>query len=113
MRTVILPSTRDAETRTTFSSGPGAPIFETQGAHTRIYRAPVRAIASVKVGDRVLFSSYAGTQIKEGGTEYLILEASEILAVVDDAPFANQGDPATASYNWVNTDPGSTGSWSG
>ena len=47
-----------------------------------------RVPLAVKVGDRVLFSSYAGTQIKEGGTEYLILEASEILAVVDDAPFA-------------------------
>ena len=55
MRTVILPSTRDAEVRTTFSRGPGAPIFETQGVHTRIYRAPVRAIASVKVGDREIW----------------------------------------------------------
>lgn len=35
------------------------------------------------------------------------------VSLPDDAPFANQGDPATASYNWVNTDPGSTGSWSG
>lgn len=42
---------------------------------------------SVNKGDRVLFSSYAGTSIKEGGTEYLILEQSEILAVVDDKPF--------------------------
>ncbi len=42
---------------------------------------------SVSVGDRVLFSSYAGTNIKESGTEYLILEQSEILAVVDDKPF--------------------------
>ena len=35
------------------------------------------------------------------------------VSLPDDAPFANQGDPATASHNWVNTDPGSTGSWSG
>ena len=42
---------------------------------------------SVSKGDRVLFSSYAGTSIKEGGHEYLILEQSEILAVVDDKPF--------------------------
>lgn len=45
---------------------------------------------SVSVGDRVLFSSYAGTQIKEGGHEYLILEQSEILAVVDDKPFGGK-----------------------
>jgi chaperonin GroES len=42
---------------------------------------------SVKVGDRVLFSSYAGTAIKESGSEYLILDESEILAIVDDKPF--------------------------
>jgi len=42
---------------------------------------------SVSVGDRILFSSYAGTAIKEGGQEYLILDESEILAVVDDKPF--------------------------
>jgi chaperonin GroES len=53
-----------------------------------------RVPLAVKVGNRVLFSSYAGTQIKEGGKEYLILEASEILAVVDDAPF---GKGAAAS----------------
>ena len=43
---------------------------------------------SVKVGDRVLFSSYAGTDIKDEGEEYLILDESEILAVVDDKPLA-------------------------
>ncbi len=47
-----------------------------------------RVPLAVRVGDRVLFSSYAGTQVKEGGHEYLILEASEILAIVDNEPFA-------------------------
>ena len=42
---------------------------------------------SVKVGDRIIFSSYAGTAVKESGNEYLILDESEILAVVDDKPF--------------------------
>jgi len=42
---------------------------------------------SVNVGDRVLFSSYAGTAVKDTGTEYLILDESEILAVVDAKPF--------------------------
>ena len=42
---------------------------------------------SVTVGDTILFSSYAGTAIKEGGDEYLILDESEILAIVDDKPF--------------------------
>lgn len=37
----------------------------------------------VKVGDRVLISKYAGTEVKFDGQEYTILKQSDILAVVD------------------------------
>lgn len=37
----------------------------------------------VKVGDRVLISKYAGTEVKLDGVEYTILKQSDILAVVD------------------------------
>lgn len=36
----------------------------------------------VKAGDRVLFGKYSGNEIKIGGTEYLIVRESEILAIV-------------------------------
>jgi chaperonin GroES len=36
----------------------------------------------VKNGDRVLYSKYAGTEIKLDGTEYLVLSARDILAIV-------------------------------
>jgi len=36
----------------------------------------------VKVGDRVLFARYAGTEIKHEGTKYLIMRESDVLAVV-------------------------------
>ena len=42
-----------------------------------------RAPFQVKVGDRVLFSSYAGTEIKISGDEYLIMGEDDLLAVVD------------------------------
>jgi len=35
----------------------------------------------VKVGDRVVFSKYSGTEIKIDGDEYLILRESDILAI--------------------------------
>ncbi len=38
---------------------------------------------NVKTGDRVLFSSYAGTEVKVSGDEYLIMNESDILAIVD------------------------------
>jgi chaperonin GroES len=36
----------------------------------------------VKVGDRVLYAKYAGTEIKMDGQKYLILRESDILAIV-------------------------------
>ncbi|SFG03201.1 chaperonin GroES [Planifilum fulgidum] len=37
----------------------------------------------VKVGDRVIFSKYAGTEVKVGDKEYLILRESDVLAIVE------------------------------
>lgn len=37
----------------------------------------------VKKGDQVLFTSYAGTDIKVSGKEYLIMDESSILAVIE------------------------------
>jgi len=36
----------------------------------------------IKVGDRVIFSKYAGTEIKIDDVEYTIVKLSDILAVV-------------------------------
>ncbi|OUM85747.1 MAG: co-chaperone GroES [Bacillus thermozeamaize] len=35
----------------------------------------------VKEGDRVIFSKYAGTEVKIGDKEYLIMRESDILAI--------------------------------
>ncbi len=37
----------------------------------------------VKEGDRVLFSKYAGTEIKIEGEEYLIMREDDILGVIE------------------------------
>ncbi len=42
-----------------------------------------RIALEVKVGDRVLFSKYAGTEIKVEGEELLIMREDDILAVVE------------------------------
>lgn len=42
-----------------------------------------RVPLEVKEGDRVLFSKYAGTEIKYDGKEYLIMKESDIHAIVD------------------------------
>lgn len=42
-----------------------------------------RIAMEVKVGDRVVYSKYGGTEIKIDGIEYLILKESDILAIVN------------------------------
>ncbi|MDB9786626.1 co-chaperone GroES [Bacteriovoracaceae bacterium] len=37
----------------------------------------------VKQGDRILFSKYAGTEVKLDGSEYLIMKEEDILGVVE------------------------------
>ena len=42
-----------------------------------------RLAMEVKVGDRVLYAKYSGTEIKMDGKKVLILKESDILAVVE------------------------------
>jgi chaperonin GroES len=37
----------------------------------------------VKVGDRVLFSKYGGTDIKLDGEDYLIMREDDVLGIVE------------------------------
>jgi len=42
----------------------------------------VRAL-TVKVGDKVLFGKYAGTEVKAGGEELLVMREDDIVAVIE------------------------------
>jgi len=42
-----------------------------------------RTTPEVKVGERVLFARYAGTEIKIDGEEYLILRESDVMGIVE------------------------------
>ena len=44
----------------------------------------------VKVGEKVLISKYAGTEVKVDGVEYSIVKQDDILAVVETAPEAKK-----------------------
>jgi len=37
----------------------------------------------LKVGDRILFGKWSGTEVKIDGTEYLIMKESDVMGVVD------------------------------
>lgn len=40
-------------------------------------------VMEVKVGDKVIFPKYSGTEVKVDGEEYTIIEQSKLLAVID------------------------------
>jgi chaperonin GroES len=42
-----------------------------------------RVPLDVKVGDKVIFSKYGGTELKYNGKEYLVLSARDVLAIVE------------------------------
>ncbi|HHT9130041.1 MAG TPA: co-chaperone GroES [Candidatus Brocadiaceae bacterium] len=49
----------------------------------KLLKSGERAKFQVKKGDRVLFSSYGGTEVKIDGEEYLLMSEEDILAVID------------------------------
>ena len=40
----------------------------------------------IKVGDRVLFGKWSGTEVKIDGQELLIMKESDIMGIITDAP---------------------------
>ncbi|MCG6868377.1 MAG: co-chaperone GroES [Gammaproteobacteria bacterium] len=42
----------------------------------------VRAL-DVKAGDRILFGTYSGTEVKLNGEEYLVMREDDVMAVID------------------------------
>ena len=49
----------------------------------KILKSGERAKFQVKKGDRVLFSSYGGTEVKIDGEDYLLMTEDDILAVIE------------------------------
>ncbi|WP_312473490.1 co-chaperone GroES [Neobacillus sp.] len=48
----------------------------------RVLESGERVALEVAVGDRIIFSKYAGTEVKYEGVEYLLLRENDVLAVI-------------------------------
>ena len=48
----------------------------------RVLENGTRVELDVKEGDKIIFSKYAGTEVKYEGSEFLILRENDILAIV-------------------------------
>ena len=70
---IVMPKSREKQTTgTVVTSGPGS--FNSDG---------VRLETGVTAGDRVMLSSYAGSDIKLGGKELRVVSADDIMAVLE------------------------------
>ncbi|MDO5376444.1 co-chaperone GroES [Staphylococcus rostri] len=43
-----------------------------------------RVTPEVQVGDRVVFQQYGGTEVKRNDKKYLVLDAEEVLAIIEE-----------------------------
>ena len=48
----------------------------------RVLENGERVALEVSVGDNIIFSKYAGTEVKYDGNEYLIVRENDILAII-------------------------------
>ena len=68
---IVLPGTAKEQPQMVIEVGPGGIV---DGKEITM---------ELKVGDKVIFQKYAGTEVKIEGNEYTILRQSDILAVVE------------------------------
>ena len=72
---IVLPDTAKEKPQegTVLAAGPG-----------KILEDGKREPMDVKVGDKVLYAKYAGTEFKVEGDDLLIVSAKDILAIIED-----------------------------
>ena len=87
-RVVIKPLERDEMTKSgivlpdTAKEKPQEGTIEAVGNGRFNERTGSRVELDVKVGDRVMYAKYAGSEVKVDDVDYLILSEKDILAVV-------------------------------
>ena len=68
---------------------PSEGVIEAVGPGARDESGKVVAL-DVKVGDRVLFGKWSGTEVKIDGVDLLIMRESDIMGVLTDLPAAKK-----------------------
>jgi chaperonin GroES len=101
-RVVVKPVEREERTKSgivlpdTAKEKPQEGLIEAVGNGRYIEATGKREPLDVKVGDRVVYAKYAGSEIKIDDVEYLILSEKDILAVVQGNGAKAAKEPAAA-----------------
>lgn len=70
---IVLPGSAQEKPQEGKVIAAGSGVIRDNGERTEL---------EVKEGDRIIFSKYAGTELKYEGKEYLIIRENDILAIV-------------------------------
>ena len=62
---------------------PARGIVVAVGPGKRLESGEIQAL-SIKVGDKVLFGKYAGTEVKLGDEEYIVMREEDVMAIITE-----------------------------
>jgi len=88
-RVVVKPAEREETTKSgivlpdTVKEKPQEGTVEAVGSGRYNEQTGARIALDVKVGDRVMYAKYAGSEVKIDDIDYLILSEKDILAIVE------------------------------
>ena len=75
---VLTSEKKTGNVATVVAMGPGKTIAEGASAGTLV------KIKDIKVGDKVIYREYSGTDYEDGDHKYLLIKAEDVLAIVND-----------------------------
>jgi chaperonin GroES len=76
----VVAEPEKAETKT--ASGFYLPDAAKEKPQTSKVVAVGRDVKAVKAGDRIIYKSFTSTEVKHGGTDYILVKEEDILATV-------------------------------
>lgn len=81
-RVVVLPSPAETKTASGIIIPDTAKEKPQEGTIVAVGTGKVDEPLTVKVGDKILYGKYAGTELKWEGKDYLIMREADVLAIV-------------------------------
>jgi chaperonin GroES len=75
---VLTSEKKTGNVATVVAMGPGKLVSEGASAGNLI------KITGIKVGDKVIYREYSGTDYEDGDHKYLLIKAEDVLAIVND-----------------------------
>ena len=81
-RVLILPLAAETKTASGIYIPDSAKEKPQKGTVVAVGPGTAENPVTVKTGDKVLYGKYSGTELNHGGTDYLMMKESDLLAII-------------------------------